>query len=163
MAPLHRLLPPRSAPSCLALHPAVAQDKPRDCSAPTELVVNETRLPLLAEQLKQRKPVTIVAIGGSSTAGAAAQSPDLAYPERLAAELARRYPGASIKVVNKGVPRRPRRRWSPAFPRDCFAEDPVLAIWETGTNRGGARHGRRGIRRDARYRHSRPARPPYLR
>src|SRR5882724_8354209 len=133
MAPLDRFLSAALCAALLTLHPAAAEDKPRDCSAPAELVVNETRLPLLAEQLKKRKPVTIVAIGGSSTSGAAAQSPDLAYPERLAAELQRRYPGTSIKVVNKGVPRETAQEMVDRFARDVFAEDPVLTIWETGT------------------------------
>jgi acyl-CoA thioesterase-1 len=133
MAPLARLLPVAILAVLLALRPAGAEDKPHDCSVPAELVTNDARLPLLGDQLKQHKPVTIVAIGGSSTAGAAAQSPDLAYPERLGAELARRYPGTPVKVVNKGVPRETAQEMVDRFTRDVFPQDPVLAIWETGT------------------------------
>lgn len=117
----------------LSLHPAIAQETPKDCSAPAELVEDDPKLPTLAERLQQRKPVTIVAIGGSSTAGAAAPSPEQAYPQRLQEELAQRYPGVPLKVVNKGVPRQTTQEMVERFAQDVFAEDPVLAIWETGT------------------------------
>src|ERR1700680_4330805 len=93
----------------------------------------EQKLPLLAQRLAQHQPVTIVAIGSSSTAGIAAQSPDQAYPQRLQEELGRRYPGVPIKVVNKGGPHQTAQQMADRFPQDVFPEDPVMAIWETGT------------------------------
>jgi acyl-CoA thioesterase I len=113
--------------------PAAAEEKPRDCSVPSELIEGEPKLPLLAQRLAQHQPVTIVAIGSSSTAGIAAQSPDQAYPQRLQEELGRRYPGVPIKVVNKGVPHQTAQQMADRFPQDVFPEDPVMAIWETGT------------------------------
>jgi acyl-CoA thioesterase-1 len=117
----------------LATLPAAAQEPPQDCSIPAELIEGDPKLPLFAERLMQHKPVTIVAIGGSSTVGSAAQSPEQAYPERLEEELARRYPDVPLKVINKGVARQTAQDMVDRFPRDVFAEDPVLAIWETGT------------------------------
>jgi acyl-CoA thioesterase-1 len=114
-------------------HPAAAQEPPKDCSIPADLIEGDPRLPLLAERVAQHKPVTIVAIGGSSTVGSAAQSPEQAYPERLQDELVRRYPDVPIKVLNKGVARQSAQEMVDRFPQDVFAEDPVLAIWETGT------------------------------
>jgi acyl-CoA thioesterase-1 len=112
---------------------AAAQEQEKDCGAPTELIQDDPKLPLLAARLKQHKPVKIVTIGGSSTAGAAAQSPLQSYPERLEETLVERFPGVEITVVNKGVPRQTAQEMVDRFAKDVVAEDPVLAIWETGT------------------------------
>ena len=112
---------------------AAAQEAAKDCGAPAELVQDDPKLPLLAARIRQHKPVKIVAIGGSSTAGAAAQSPLLSYPERLGDTLSRRFPGVEITVVNKGVPRQTAQQMVDRFATDVFAEEPALAIWETGT------------------------------
>jgi acyl-CoA thioesterase-1 len=112
---------------------AGAQEQEKDCAAPAELIQDDPKLPLLAARLQQHKSVKIVAIGGSSTAGAAAQSPLQSYPERLVEALGERYPDVEITVVNKGVPRQTAQEMVDRFAKDVIAEDPVLAIWETGT------------------------------
>jgi acyl-CoA thioesterase-1 len=129
----NRLLPAGLALLLLTLHAASAEEKPKDCSVPAELTEGEPKLPLLAQHMAQRQPVTIVAIGGSSTAGGAVQSARQAYPQRLEEELGRRHPGVPIRVVNKGVPRQTAQEEADRFPQDVFAENPVMAIWETGT------------------------------
>jgi acyl-CoA thioesterase-1 len=116
----------------LAPRPAAAEDA-RDCSVPEELTESDAKLPHLAQRLAARQPVTIVAIGSSSTAGTAAPSPEETYPSRLQQELARRYPETAIKVVNKGVPRQSARDMAERFAADVVAERPALTIWETGT------------------------------
>jgi acyl-CoA thioesterase-1 len=117
----------------LAPFPARAQEQEKDCTAPAELIQDDPKLPLLGARIQQHKPVKIVAIGGSSTAGAAAQSPLQSYPERLEEVLAARYPEIEITVVNKGVPRQTAQEMVDRFAKDVIAEDPVLVIWETGT------------------------------
>jgi acyl-CoA thioesterase-1 len=112
---------------------ATAQEQEKDCAAAAELIQDDPKLPLLAARLKQHKPVKIIAIGGSSTAGAAAQSPLQSYPERLEETLTQRFPDIEITVVNKGVPRQTAQEMVDRFPKDIIAEAPVLAIWETGT------------------------------
>jgi acyl-CoA thioesterase I len=112
---------------------ARAQEQEKDCAAPAELIQDDPKLPLLGARLQQHKAVKIVAIGGSSTAGAAAQSPLQSYPERLEAALSERYPDVEITVVNKGVPRQTAQDMVDRFATDVIAENPVLAIWETGT------------------------------
>ena len=57
----------------------------------------------MANRIARRQPVTIVAIGSSSTAGVGASAPETTYPSRLEAELKARIPGAAIRVVNHGV------------------------------------------------------------
>jgi acyl-CoA thioesterase I len=103
------------------------------CEVPPELMRVEDTLPHLKERLRAGGPVKIVAIGGASTTGAAAGSPELAYPHRLQETLSRWYPSVPITVVNKGVPRQTAQQMLERFPSDVAAEDPVLVIWETGT------------------------------
>jgi acyl-CoA thioesterase I len=103
------------------------------CEVPPELTRVEFTLPHLSARLQAGNPVKIVAIGGASTTGAAAGSPELAYPHRLQENLDRWYPGIPISVVNKGVPRQTAQQMLDRFASDVFAEDPVLVIWETGT------------------------------
>ncbi len=103
------------------------------CAAPPELTEISVGLPHLAARLRNRQPVTIVAIGGASTRGAAAGAPDRAYPARLQRALAAFYPGVAITVINKGVPRQTAQQMVARFAADVFAEHPNLVVWETGT------------------------------
>jgi hypothetical protein len=137
----HRVAGDRMSPAVLAagfvaalLLPAWAARAGTDpCDVPEELMQFDDKLPHLAERLHSGQPVRIVAIGGASTTGSAAGSPDLAYPHRLQEILARSYPASSITVVNRGVPRQTARQMLERFPTDVLPEDPVLVIWETGT------------------------------
>jgi acyl-CoA thioesterase-1 len=114
----------------LGAGPARAQSD--DCATPPESTETEPSLPHFAERLKARQPVTIVAIGGASTMGQAAGSPDLSYPHRLEQNLAKDFPDSPITVVNKGVARQSAKQMLERFPTDVFAEDPVLVAWEVG-------------------------------
>jgi acyl-CoA thioesterase I len=112
--------------------PALLRADPKQCEVPPELLQVQVKLPHLAERLKAKQPVNIVAIGGASTKGAAAGNPDLAYPHRLQVALAEDYSGAPINVINKGVPRQSAQQMVERFASDVMPEDPVLVIWETG-------------------------------
>jgi acyl-CoA thioesterase I len=103
------------------------------CKVPDELMQFDERLPHLAERLRAKEAVKIVAIGGASTTGVAAGSSDLAYPHRLQEILALSYPSSPITVVNRGVPRQTAQQMLDRFATEVIAEDPVLVIWETGT------------------------------
>ena len=76
---------------------------PATCSAPTEFSHFDRPLVRTARRLASGEPLTIVAIGSSSTAGAGASSPDASYPSRLAVELKQRFPLQDITVLNRGV------------------------------------------------------------
>jgi hypothetical protein len=102
------------------------------CAVPAELTEVVVKLPHAAERLHRREKLTIVAIGGGSTRGAAAGSPDLAYPHRLQLALAAFYPALPIVVVNKGVPRQSAQQMVDRFATDVFAEEPALVVWEAG-------------------------------
>jgi len=117
----------------VAVHNAPARAV-ADCRVPAELIEDEPRLPGLAERLRQKHPITIVAIGGASTAGnATGNASEDAYPRRLQDALRQRHPGIDITVVNKGVPRQTTQEMVDRFPRDVYPLTPSLVIWETGT------------------------------
>jgi acyl-CoA thioesterase I len=111
----------------------IAMGGEAQCDVPSDLKRVEFTLPHVSERMRAHDPVKIVAIGGASTTGAAAGSPEFAYPHRLQEILERWYPGVSILVVNKGVPRQTTQQMLDRFASDVLAEDPVLVIWETGT------------------------------
>lgn len=125
-----------SLAGCLLLRqavPAAAAPEDEACPVPAELMEVSVKLPHVAERLRRHQKLTIVAIGGASTAGAAAGSPDLAYPQRLQLALAAFYPEVAVNVVNKGVPRQLAQQMVERFPKDVFDEEPSLVVWETGT------------------------------
>jgi acyl-CoA thioesterase-1 len=112
--------------------PGAVRAEHAECEVPPDLMQAEFKLPRLAERLLAKQPVKIVAIGGASTTGAAAGSPELAFPQRLQVALSRSFPDAPVTVVNKGVPRQSANQMVERFPTDVVPEDPVLVIWETG-------------------------------
>jgi acyl-CoA thioesterase I len=87
-----------------------------------------------AARLEQRKPLTIVAIGSSSTYGAGASSSAAAYPARLEALLKERFPDTAIKVLNRGVNGEDAAEMLTRFDRDVIAAKPDLILWQVGTN-----------------------------
>jgi acyl-CoA thioesterase-1 len=115
-------------------HRAYAQTAPA-CTAPAEFARFPNRLPRLADRVAHRAPITIVAVGSSSTAGAGASSPAATYPARLEALLRERASGAMpISVLNRGVGGEEIRDMLARFDRDVFAPNPDLVLWQLGTN-----------------------------
>jgi hypothetical protein len=57
------------------------------CVAPPGFARFDTPLERVAARISARQPITIVAIGSSSTFGTDASSPAMSYPSRLAVEL----------------------------------------------------------------------------
>src|SRR5690349_23778501 len=82
--------------------PALAWADPtaHPCSAPTALLRLSQPLPRVAERLAGQAPITIVAIGSSSTAGAGASSPAASHPSRLPIELKARSPPETFQVLS---------------------------------------------------------------
>jgi acyl-CoA thioesterase-1 len=105
-----------------------------ECGVPAELTRLAMPLPRVAKHLAAGKPIRIVAIGSSSTAGAGASSPAHSYPSRLAVELATLFPKQQITVVNHGVNGEETRDMLARFDSDVVAEKPDLVIWQVGTN-----------------------------
>ena len=105
-----------------------------DCKVPQELLEDDPRMNALAQRLRAKQPITVVAIGGASTAGTAGGSGESnSYPHRLEEALRKRHPGVTITVLNKGVPRQTTEEMIARFDRDVVPNAPALVIWETGT------------------------------
>lgn len=118
----------------LAILPVGGRAAPPDCGVPAELIEDDPRLPELAQRIHDKRPITIVAIGGASTAGnATGNAEENSYPSRLQEALQRRHPDVPVTVINKGVPRQSTQDMVERFARDVYPLSPNLVIWETGT------------------------------
>jgi acyl-CoA thioesterase I len=104
------------------------------CGIPSELVALGAPLPHTAERLKAGLPLTIVALGSSSTEGIGATGREFTYPSRLAAVLQARFAQVPIRVVNRGVSGEMTRQMVARIERDVLPEHPDLVIWQLGTN-----------------------------
>jgi len=104
------------------------------CHVQPELVRLANPLPRIARKLSAGAPITIVAIGSSSTAGAGASKPELSYPSRLQAELASEFPRQQIKVINRGVNGEEVKDMLRRFDSAVLGEKPDLVLWQLGTN-----------------------------
>jgi lysophospholipase L1-like esterase len=91
-------------------------------------------LPHVASKLASGKPVVIVAFGSSSTAGYGTTSPEFTYPNRLAAQLHRQYPGADITVLNRGRGGEDAPEMTKRLQAEVIDMKPDLVIWQVGTN-----------------------------
>jgi acyl-CoA thioesterase I len=104
------------------------------CAVPAELAELDAPLPRTTARLRAGGPLTIVALGSSSTEGVGASRPERSYPSRLAALLQARFPGMAIRVVNRGVGGELAPQMAARVDRDVLAEHPDLVIWQLGTN-----------------------------
>jgi lysophospholipase L1-like esterase len=108
--------------------------RPAACGAPAALTHLDRPLLHTMRYLASGAPLTIVAIGSSSTAGAGATSTAASYPSQLAADLRERFPGHDITVLNRGVNGEETDNMMARFALDVIAARPQLVIWQVGTN-----------------------------
>jgi lysophospholipase L1-like esterase len=104
------------------------------CTAPAEFARFTYPLRHTARRLAAGEPLTIVAIGSSSTSGAGASSRAASYPSRLAIELKERFPAEDITVLNRGVNGEETAQMMARFDTGVIAEHPDLVLWQVGTN-----------------------------
>jgi hypothetical protein len=108
-------------------------DASKPCKTHPEIVAFKYPLPHLAAALKTQRKIKIVAIGSSSTSGTDGVLP---FPPRL--EFALRsdpgFYGRLIDVINRGIGGQEAPEEIARFQCDLIAEQPVLAIWQVGTN-----------------------------
>jgi acyl-CoA thioesterase-1 len=135
-APAHAQVP---TPRALATTPVPPITAPQPaplfaCSAPAEIARFNYPLRHTARRLASEEPVTIVAMGSSSTAGAGASSPAASYPSRLAVELKQRLPNNDITVLNRGVNGEDTESMLARFANGVIAAHPDLVLWQVGTN-----------------------------
>lgn len=105
-----------------------------NCDIPDDLFNFNFPLTNVARCIKNGTPVTIVAIGSSSTEGDGATGPSLSYPRRLEAILRLRYPHPLIAVQNMGKGGEEAADELARFTPDVLGQRPTLVIWQVGTN-----------------------------
>jgi acyl-CoA thioesterase-1 len=88
----------------------------------------------MAKRVAAGQPVTIVALGSSSTAGAGASGPAASYPSRLEAELKISFPEQAITVLNRGVNGEEAADMLARFEQSVAAAHPDVVLWQVGTN-----------------------------
>jgi lysophospholipase L1-like esterase len=104
------------------------------CLPPKGSIKSFGPLPHVAGKLAAGEPVVIVAFGSSSTAGFGTSSPEFTYPNRLAAQLHRQYPGADITVINRGRGGEDAPEMIKRLQSEVIDMKPDLVIWQVGTN-----------------------------
>ena len=113
---------------------ARAETPALSCDTPLDLIRLANPLSHVGQKLTAGLPVTIVALGSSSTAGAGASSPAKNYPNRLEAELRNRFPDASFTVINRGVNGEEVADMLKRLDEGVIAAKPDLVLWQLGTN-----------------------------
>lgn len=119
---------------CLApVAHAETQHQPA-CSPSAEYLRLSGVLPRVAQRIANREPVTIVAMGSSSTAGVGASSVDHNYPTQLEKRLNARFPQIVFHVINRGMSGAVDSQMIARFEEDVQASQPDLVLWQVGTN-----------------------------
>ena len=120
----------------LGAAPAAATNAgpPAACNVTLDQVRFDLPLVHTARVLASGKPLKIVALGSSSTYGAGASTSAASYPSRLADELARRFPGHEIAILNRGVNGNEAADMLARLDTAVIAEKPDLILWQVGTN-----------------------------
>jgi acyl-CoA thioesterase I len=134
LAPARAQIPNVPATPGAAAALAGAEWSEYSCRGPTEFSQLNYPLRHSARRLANGEPLTIVAIGSSSTSGAGASSPAMSYPSRLAVELKQRFPGREITVFNRGVSGQETQEMMARFATDVIPAHPDLVLWQVGTN-----------------------------
>jgi acyl-CoA thioesterase I len=104
------------------------------CSVPEDLAALDHPLPHVAARLAAGGPLTIVALGSSSTYGTGASSPRHSYPSRLGIYLSEHYPNTAVRVINAGIGGEEAPAMAKRIDADVLANHPDLVIWQVGTN-----------------------------
>ncbi len=125
-SPAPAALPAPSAPVIAAVPPA--------CIVSRAEARFDRALPRVARRVASGKPIKIVALGSSSTAGAGASTPGNSYPSQLAVELTKLLHGREVTVLNRGVNGEEAADMLARLDTDVIAENPDLVLWQVGTN-----------------------------
>lgn len=107
--------------------------KTQPCVQSKSLAQFDAPITRVAKRLDAHDPVTIVAVGSSSTGGSGASSPAYSYPSRLERELRQRFPGTPITIINRGVNGEEAADMMARMDSILDAK-PDLVIWQLGTN-----------------------------
>jgi hypothetical protein len=114
--------------------PARAEDAPAGpvgCDVPSSLLETESRLPKVAEAVKDGHPLDILVVGSrSSTIGADANS---AYPMRMQAALKDKLPQVKVNISVEIQATKTAEETASGLVKLIEGKTPTLVIWQTGT------------------------------
>lgn len=130
-------LPALAAPAlaALALVAAIASPpvaRAATCDIPPEVVSAARPLPATARALQQGS-LRVLILGSGSITGPGASGPDAAWPARLQALLAARFPGRSIEIALRGGRGVTVHDHQALLRESLAAETPALVLWQAGT------------------------------
>ncbi|HUB97633.1 MAG TPA: SGNH/GDSL hydrolase family protein [Stellaceae bacterium] len=106
----------------------------QSCGIPDKPALLDHPLPHVAQRIAEGGTLTIVALGSSSTWGTGASRPRYSYPSRLEVLLAARFPGLTVRVLNRGVGGEEAPDMAARIDTDVLPAHPDLVIWQVGTN-----------------------------
>ncbi|CCE12273.1 conserved exported hypothetical protein [Bradyrhizobium sp. STM 3843] len=111
---------------------ARAEENVPNCEVPPYLLATESKLPKVAEAVKNGKPLDILVLGSRSSA-IVSTSDNNAYPFRLQAALKEKLPSATVNLSVELQPKKTAEEMAGSFVKLLEAKKPNLVIWQTGT------------------------------
>ena len=104
---------------------------PVGCDVPSSLLETESRLPKVAEAVKDGHPLDVLVVGSrSSTIGADANS---AYPMRMQAALKDKLPQVKVNISVEIQATKTAEEVASGLVKSMEGKTPTLVIWQTGT------------------------------
>lgn len=100
----------------------------------TPIVRSNVTLSDLSSRIGQGRPLSILAIGSSSTEGIGASAKDKTYPARLQALLGRAWAKTPVEIVNAGIGGEIAPQTLMRLEKALAARRFDLVIWQVGTN-----------------------------
>jgi acyl-CoA thioesterase I len=126
--------PQPSGPEAAQVKDAAESSLSPECRVPGSKLYTLAPLKAVKHALKENRPLQVLAIGSSSTAGVGASSPLASYPMRLEGELEKLFPGVEIEVVNRGLSGEVAAGAADRMKNTIAEIEPDLVIWQVGTN-----------------------------
>ncbi len=117
----------------LSLAACIQPAQASTCPVPDAFVIPHGGLPATQTGVAIGR-LTILTMGGSATAGAAARGAEFTYPARLEARLRAALPGVDIKVVIRATTRMTTADLLTKLDADLAAVRPGLVIWGPGAS-----------------------------
>ena len=121
----------------LAAGVGTAHAAPMACPVPEDLALTGMHLPAVKSAITARKMLTILTVGGSSTAGLMAKGGEYTYPARLAAHLRQSIPGLAVEVINRGQQGGSTRARVDRLATDLQLTHPDIVVWAPGSTEAG--------------------------
>lgn len=118
--------------AAIAPWPAARAAEAPGCTGSADMVMRDIVLPRARTAVAAGKGLSILAVGGSTTAGTAAGAAEHSYTARLAARLAATLPGVDVRIATSAMAHRSARVMADQLDADIAASRPDIVIWGVG-------------------------------